>query len=215
MCGIVGCVGAADAAQVLLSGLRKLEYRGYDSSGIAVASDGIVDIRKSSGRLARLVETCQRDGYPQGSTGIGHTRWATHGAPTDANAHPHASDDGRFAVVHNGIIENWVELRRELEAEGCRFESETDTEVIAHLVERAYEGDLMKAVMKAAARLRGSYAAAVVCADEPDRIVVVREASPLIVGIGAGETCPGLHTAEYRFDDALIVPALRALEALI
>ena len=187
MCGIVGCVGAADVSRVLLSGLGKLEYRGYDSAGIAVVCDGAVDIRKSSGRLARLLAACERDGYPQGGAGIGHTRWATHGAPTDANSHPHASGDGRFAVVHNGIIENWAELRRELEAEGCRFESETDTEVIAHLVERAYEGDLLKAVMKAALRLRGSYAAAVVCADEPGRIVAVREASPLIVGIGAGE----------------------------
>lgn len=187
MCGIVGYTGNQSAAPLLLEGLKKLEYRGYDSAGIAVTEDHSIHISKVTGRIANLCEKTADGRLTPGTTGIGHTRWATHGAPTEPNAHPHASNDGRFAVVHNGIIENYVELRQELTREGYRFESETDTEVIVHLVEMYYAGDFKKAVMKASNRLRGSYAMGIVCADEPERIFVVREASPLILGVGIGE----------------------------
>lgn len=187
MCGIVGYTGNQSAAPLLLEGLKKLEYRGYDSAGIAVTEDHSIHISKVTGRIANLCEKTEDGRLTPGTTGIGHTRWATHGAPTEPNAHPHASNDGRFAVVHNGIIENYVELRQELTREGYRFESETDTEVIIHLVEMYYAGDFKKAVMKASNRLRGSYAMGIVCADEPERIFVVREASPLILGVGIGE----------------------------
>lgn len=187
MCGIVGYTGNQSAAPLLLEGLKKLEYRGYDSAGIAVTEDHSIHISKVTGRIANLCEKTEDGRLTPGTTGIGHTRWATHGAPTEPNAHPHASNDGRFAVVHNGIIENYVELRQELTREGYRFESETDTEVIVHLVEMYYAGDFKKAVMKASNRLRGSYAMGIVCADEPERVFVVREASPLILGVGIGE----------------------------
>ena len=187
MCGIVGYTGAQNGAPILLEGLKKLEYRGYDSAGIAVIQDRTIHIQKVTGRIANLCEKTQDGRLMPGCTGIGHTRWATHGAPTDTNAHPHASNDGRFAVVHNGIIENYVELRRELTEKGYHFESETDTEVIVHLVEHYYQGDLQQAVMKAANRLQGSYALGIICADEPGRVFVVREASPLILGVGIGE----------------------------
>ena len=187
MCGIVGYVGAKQAVPVLLQGLYKLEYRGYDSAGIAVVKDGKISLSKVTGRIANLSEKTDGGRLLPGCTGIGHTRWATHGAPTDTNAHPHVSNDGRFAVVHNGIIENYLELREELTEKGYRFSSETDTEVIVHLVEMYYAGDFRQAVMKASARLEGSYALGIVCADEPDRILVVREASPLILGVGVGE----------------------------
>ena len=187
MCGIVGYTGNQSAAPLLLEGLKKLEYRGYDSAGIAVTEDHSIHISKVTGRIANLCEKTEDGRLTPGTTGIGHTRWATHGAPTEPNAHPHASNDGRFAVVHNGIIENYVELRQELTREGYRFESETDTEVIVHLVEMYYAGDFKKAVMKASNRLRGSYAMGIVCADEPERIFVVREASPLILGVGIVE----------------------------
>lgn len=187
MCGIVGYTGNQSAAPLLLEGLKKLEYRGYDSAGIAVTEDHSIHISKVTGRIANLCEKTEDGRLTPGTTGTGHTRWATHGAPTEPNAHPHASNDGRFAVVHNGIIENYVELRQELTREGYRFESETDTEVIVHLVEMYYAGDFKKAVMKASNRLRGSYAMGIVCADEPERIFVVREASPLILGVGIGE----------------------------
>lgn len=187
MCGIVGYTGNQSAAPLLLEGLKKLEYRGYDSAGIAVMEDHSIHISKVTGRIANLCEKTEDGRLTPGTTGIGHTRWATHGAPTEPNAHPHASNDGRFAVVHNGIIENYVELRQELTREGYRFESETDTEVIVHLVEMYYAGDFKKAVMKASNRLRGSYAMGIVCVDKPERIFVVREASPLIMGVGIGE----------------------------
>ena len=187
MCGIVGYTGGQNAAPMLLEGLRKLEYRGYDSAGIAVTHDGSISISKATGRIAGLAEKTEDGRLLPGTTGIGHTRWATHGAPTEPNAHPHASNDGRFAVVHNGIIENYMELREELTRKGYRFESETDTEVVVHLVEMYYQGDLKQAVMRTSARLRGSYALGIICADEPDTIFVVREASPLILGVGIGE----------------------------
>ena len=187
MCGIVGYTGAQNGAPILLEGLKKLEYRGYDSAGIAVIQDRTIHIQKVTGRIANLCEKTQDGRLMPGCTGIGHTRWATHGAPTDTNAHPHASNDGRFAVVHNGIIENYVELRRELTEKGYHFESETDTEVIVHLVEHYYQGDFQQAVMKAANRLQGSYSLGIICDDEPGRVFVVREARPLILGVGIGE----------------------------
>ena len=187
MCGIVGYTGTQNAATILLEGLSKLEYRGYDSAGIAVAQNGSIAISKVTGRIAGLVEKTDNGRLLPGITGIGHTRWATHGAPTEPNAHPHTSNDGRFAVVHNGIIENYLELREELTQKGYHFDSETDTEVVAHLVEMYYKGDLKQAVMRTSARLRGSYALGIICAEEPGKIYAVREASPLILGVGIGE----------------------------
>ena len=187
MCGIVGFTGARAAAPVLLGGLERLEYRGYDSAGIAVLHGGEIQVEKVSGRIAKLREKTGDGTLTPGSAGIGHTRWATHGAPTDLNAHPHLSNDGRFAVVHNGIIENYLELRRELIRDGYVFQSETDTETIVHLLEKYYDGDIKTAVMKTAARLEGSYALGIVCTDTPDALYVVREASPLILGVGVGE----------------------------
>ena len=187
MCGIVGYTGTQNAAPVLLEGLKKLEYRGYDSAGIAVLNDGRIFISKVTGRIAGLAEKTEDGRLLPGVTGIGHTRWATHGAPTEPNAHPHTSNDGRFAVVHNGIIENYMELREELTRKGYHFESETDTEVVVHLVEMYYQDNLKQAVMRTAARLRGSYALGIICADEPEKIFAVREASPLILGVGIGE----------------------------
>ena len=187
MCGIVGYTGTQNAAPVLLEGLKKLEYRGYDSAGIAVLNDGRISISKVTGRIAGLAEKTEDGRLLPGVTGIGHTRWATHGAPTEPNAHPHTSNDGRFAVVHNGIIENYMELREELTRKGYHFESETDTEVVVHLVEMYYQDNLKQAVMRTAARLRGSYALGIICADEPEKIFAVREASPLILGVGIGE----------------------------
>ena len=187
MCGIVGYTGTQNAAPVLLEGLKKLEYRGYDSAGIAVLNDGRISISKVTGRIAGLTEKTEDGRLLPGVTGIGHTRWATHGAPTEPNAHPHTSNDGRFAVVHNGIIENYMELREELTRKGYHFESETDTEVVVHLVEMYYQDNLKQAVMRTAARLRGSYALGIICADEPEKIFAVREASPLILGVGIGE----------------------------
>ena len=187
MCGIVGFTGKQNAAPILLEGLKKLEYRGYDSAGIAVDQNGVISVSKVSGRIVNLCEKTEDGKSLSGFSGIGHTRWATHGAPTDANAHPHMSCDGRFSVVHNGIIENYIALRKELTASGYTFSSQTDTEVIVHLIEMYYNGDFKEAVMKAASRLEGSYALGVLCADCPGKIMAVREASPLILGIGVGE----------------------------
>lgn len=187
MCGIVGYTGSQAAAPILLEGLKKLEYRGYDSAGIAVLNDNLIAVSKVTGRIANLCERTADGKNCPGTVGIGHTRWATHGAPTDTNAHPHMSNDGKFAVVHNGIIENYIALREELIQKGYRFESQTDTEVIVHLIEMYYTGDLKKAVIKTSARLQGSYALGVVCTDEPEKVYVAREASPLILGVGVGE----------------------------
>ncbi len=187
MCGIVGYTGSQNAAPVLLDGLKKLEYRGYDSAGIAISQGQTIAISKVMGRISALSEKTAGGTLLPGTSGIGHTRWATHGAPTDVNAHPHASNDGKFAVVHNGIIENYLELRQDLTEKGYHFESETDTEVIVHLVEMYYQGDFKRAVMKAAARLQGSYALGILCAEYPGKILVLREASPLILGMGIGE----------------------------
>ncbi len=187
MCGIVGFTGKQSAAPILLDGLKKLEYRGYDSAGIAVMDQAQIDVVKVTGRIANLCEKTKDGEAVPGTCGIGHTRWATHGAPTEENAHPHLSNDGRFAVVHNGIIENYISLREELIKDGYHFESETDTEVIVHLIEMYYEGDMREALIRATNRLRGSYALGVICTEEPGKIYAVREASPLILGVGVGE----------------------------
>ena len=194
MCGIVGAVSTRNIVPILIEGLRRLEYRGYDSCGVAVHQDGRLRRARSTERVAEL-EINVRTDEVQGGTGIAHTRWATHGAPAVHNAHPHFSPGpgaqegsaGRIALVHNGIIENHDELRAELQARGYVFTSQTDTEVIAHLVDHLYQGDLLDAVQQAVPRLRGAYAIAVFCRDEPHRIVGAREGSPLILGVGVAE----------------------------
>jgi len=184
MCGIVGGVAQRNVVPILIEGLKRLEYRGYDSCGIAVFNDGLQRAR-SVHRVQDLDAQIRETGFA-GATGISHTRWATHGAPVTANAHPHFSCD-RIALVHNGIIENYEDIRKELQAVGFVFESQTDTEVIAHLVNHLYVGDLLNAVQQAVKKLRGAYAIAVFCRDEPQRIVGARFGSPLVVGLGGGE----------------------------
>ena len=186
MCGIVGYIGEQQALPILLEGLKKLEYRGYDSAGVAVIQAGNARVSKSVGRIASLEGRVNGD-VIQGSVGIGHTRWATHGRPSDPNAHPHTDCTGRFVVIHNGIIENYLDLREELMAQGHTFLSETDSETIPHLLESLYDGDIVSTVRRALQRLRGAYALAVLCQDEPDKIVAVRLASPLVIGLGQGE----------------------------
>lgn len=186
MCGIVGYVGKRQASEICLEGLRRLEYRGYDSAGIAVIHDGQLEVRKVVGKLANLTAALNQAPLP-GNIAIGHTRWATHGKPSVTNSHPHLSCDGRIAVVHNGIIENYSELREQLKAEGHRFQSETDTEVMPHLVEKYYQGDLREAVQQAILDLKGAFAFGVICADSPEELVAARRFSPLVVGIGEGE----------------------------
>ncbi|HDL41403.1 MAG TPA: glutamine--fructose-6-phosphate aminotransferase, partial [Actinobacteria bacterium] len=186
MCGIMGYVGPQQAATVLLDGLRRLEYRGYDSAGIAVAN-GAIAVLKAEGKIDRLqavVDAVQ----PPGTIGIGHTRWATHGAPSDANAHPHTDASGKFVVVHNGIIENHQSLRDELVESGNVFTSETDTEILAHLVADAYDGDLVAAVRSVVDVAEGAYALVVMTEHEPRKSVAVRRVSPMVVGLGDGET---------------------------
>jgi glucosamine--fructose-6-phosphate aminotransferase (isomerizing) len=188
MCGIVGYVGPRDAAPVLLDGLARLEYRGYDSAGIAlVTGAGEMFVEKRAGRVAHL-RSALLSGTPQAGVGLAHTRWATHGRPDDRNAHPHSDCRSEITVVHNGILENFLELRTELAGQGHRFESQTDSEALAHLVEDAYQGDLADALRSALRRARGAYAVAVVHRGEPDRVVGARSDVPLIVGVGEGET---------------------------
>lgn len=189
MCGIVGYCGHQQAEHVIIEGLRRLEYRGYDSAGLAVVADGGLHWAKKSGKLANLEARLKESPLPESTQGIGHTRWATHGAPTDANAHPHVSSDGRVAVVHNGIIENFATLKAELTAEGVHFTSETDTEVAAHLLgrETAAGSSLAEAMGKVASRLAGAFTLVAVSADEPDVVVAARRNSPLVVGLGEGE----------------------------
>ena len=186
MCGIVGYIGEQDASKVLISGLEKLEYRGYDSSGIAVCKASKIIVQKYQGRL-KVLEDHLLHNPITGHVGIGHTRWATHGAPSDRNSHPHCSEDGLIALVHNGIIENYQELRAELISKGYHFLSETDTEVIAHLIRDCYQGDFLNAVIDAVKQLKGAYALAIVCANEPDKVIAVRKDSPLVIGLGKGE----------------------------
>lgn len=189
MCGIVGAVAQRNITPILLEGLKRLEYRGYDSCGVALHVDGRLQRSRSTSRVADLESQIKETGL-QGFTGIAHTRWATHGAPATQNAHPHFSpteENARIALVHNGIIENHDELRRELTELGYKFTSQTDTEVIAHLVDHMYNGDLFETVQQAVKRLHGAYAIAVFCREEPHRVVAARQGSPLIVGLGKGE----------------------------
>ena len=186
MCGIMGYVGPRQAAPILVDGLRRLEYRGYDSAGVAVCDGTRLVVRKAEGKLARLAEMLDADPVA-GCSGIGHTRWATHGAPSDHNAHPHTDPSGEIAVVHNGIIENFLALKEELAAAGATFASETDSEVLAHLIAQEYRGDLLEATRRAVARAKGAYALVVISSREPGRIVAVRMISPLVVGLGEGE----------------------------
>ena len=187
MCGIVGYVGHRDAMSVILPGLRRLEYRGYDSAGIATAAGGRLDVRKKTGKIAALEMAVATD-PPRGTLGIGHTRWATHGRPSDANAHPHIDCVGQLAVVHNGIIENYRDLRKTMAAERHRFRSQTDTEVIAHLIERHQGEGLVDAVSRAARELDGAYAIACIAADAPNTLVALRRgSSPLVIGFGRDE----------------------------
>lgn len=186
MCGIVGYIGARDCTPILLDGLRSLEYRGYDSAGLAVLNNGAFEVLRRSGNLAQL-EDVLKDQIITGSLGIGHTRWATHGAPSEENAHPHLDCTGRIAVVHNGIIENYLTLREELKAGGHRFSSDTDTEVLAHLIEDTHQDDLVQAVRSAMKRVEGSFALAVISRDHPERLVATRRDSPLVLGLGKGE----------------------------
>ena len=189
MCGIVGYAGKQQAAPILLDGLAKLEYRGYDSAGICIGTSDGLTVEKAKGRLQVLRDKIENGAAVQGVTGIGHTRWATHGAPSDINSHPHLSDSGKIALVHNGIIENEAQLRQWLEDKGICFRSETDTEVIANLVGYFYEkdGSFVTAVQHAMARLEGSFALGILCADHPDKIIAVKKDSPLIFGFGKGE----------------------------
>ncbi|EQH78385.1 glutamine--fructose-6-phosphate transaminase (isomerizing) [Clostridioides difficile] len=188
MCGIVGYLGSRKAAEVIVEGLSKLEYRGYDSAGVAVNSSNEkeLNIRKFKGRLSVLAEDLEKNPI-DGNLGIGHTRWATHGEPSDVNSHPHFNQAKTIAVVHNGIIENYMEIKEELISEGVKFESQTDTEVIAHLVDKYYEGNLLDAVYKTISKLRGAYALGVICKEHGNELVAVRKDRPLVVGVGEGE----------------------------
>ena len=187
MCGIVGYIGSKDVVSVLIEGLRKLEYRGYDSAGVALVHDGVVDLRRSAGKLANLEAVIA--GNPiTGRYGVGHTRWATHGRPTEENAHPHRDCTGRIVVVHNGIIENYLDLKHELQHQGHKFVTETDTEIVAHLVERETKDDgLENAVRRALVLMRGLFALVLISADDPEKIVTVRNGPPIVVGLGDGE----------------------------
>ncbi|KQO16591.1 glutamine--fructose-6-phosphate transaminase (isomerizing) [Paenibacillus sp. Leaf72] len=208
MCGIVGYIGKRDSQAILIEGLKKLEYRGYDSAGIAVFTDNGLEVSKAKGRLANLEGKLQ--GEPlHGSVGIGHTRWATHGKPSDVNSHPHTDNSAKFSVVHNGIIENYLDLKDELTAKGHVFVSETDTEVISHLVADEYDGNIIEAVQRAVKRMRGAFALGVLTEFEPEKLVAVRFASPLVIGVGKGENFIGSdipaileHTRDvYILDD--------------
>src|SRR5215813_358217 len=187
MCGIVGYIGPKDVVPVLIDGLRKLEYRGYDSAGVAVVDHGAVNLRRSAGKLSNLEQVISADPI-KGDYGVGHTRWATHGRPTEENAHPHRDCTGKIVVVHNGIIENYLQLKQELQRQGHKFATETDTEIVAHLVEREMKTDgLENAVRRALMLMRGLFALVLISADDPEKIVAVRKGPPIVVGLGDGE----------------------------
>ena len=194
MCGIVGYVGSREAVPVLLNGLKRLEYRGYDSAGLAVASGGVISLHKQAGKVSALGSSLSRSwsgqSQQEATCGVAHTRWATHGAPSTENAHPHLDQSGRIALVHNGIIENYRDIRRHLEKQGHEFRSETDSETLAHLIGSCYTetGDLLEATSAALGRVEGTFGIAVVCADHPDRIVVARRGSPIVIGVSEDET---------------------------
>ena len=187
MCGIVGFIGAEEAAPILLDSLSRLEYRGYDSAGLAVyGPEQGLQVKKAKGRLQVLSDLTQEGATLHGKVGLGHTRWATHGEPSDVNSHPHISEKGRFAVVHNGIVENYMEIREFLEHQGIRFASQTDTEVVAQLLDYYYTDDMMDAIEHTLQRIQGAYALGILCVDHPDTLVAVRKDSPLILGHGEG-----------------------------
>ena len=190
MCGIVGYIGKEQAAPILLEGLARLEYRGYDSAGICVAENGMLDIAKCKGRLANLAEKTAHGALMHGTVGIGHTRWATHGEPNDINSHPHVSQNGKIALVHNGIIENYLEIREFLEEKGVQFASETDSEVVAQLLEYCLGLDevhcMQDAIYMVLHRIEGAYAFGIVCADDPERLYAARKDAPLLLGYGDG-----------------------------
>src|SRR6478752_6478283 len=218
MCGIIGYIGSKDVVPVLIEGLRRLEYRGYDSAGVAVVHNGAIDLRRSAGKLANLEQVIGIDPI-SGDYGIGHTRWATHGRPTEENAHPHRDCTGRIVVVHNGIIENYLDLKQQLQKEGHTFVTETDTEIVAHLVEREMKDDgLENAVRRALLYMRGLFALVLISADDPNKIVTVRNGPPIVVGLGEGEffvasDIPAIlsHTRDVVFlgdeEMAIITPA--------
>ena len=186
MCGIVGYIGDGKAKEIIIDGLKRLEYRGYDSAGIALCIDGKIETRKHVGGIENLEKIIDDKEY-ESNIGIGHTRWAAHGAPSDVNAHPHNNEDNTVTVVHNGIIENYTELKETLiKDHGIEFRSETDSEVIAQLIGVLYDGDIHEAVNSAVKKMRGAYAIGVVCAHEPDKIIAVRKDAPLVAGIGKG-----------------------------
>ncbi len=200
MCGIVGYVGSKQALEIVVEGLRRLEYRGYDSAGVAVITGGELEMRKKAGKLANLEALLGEDPLPDSTTGIGHTRWATHGAPNDINAHPHLSGDARIAIIHNGIIENFAELRAELVAQGVETVSETDSEVAAHLLALAlpdWQGDLAAAMRAVCRRLEGAFTLVAIDADAPDLVVAARRNSPLVVGRGIGENFVASDVAAF------------------
>src|SRR5262245_15329236 len=186
MCGIIGYVGHREAAPVLIQGLRRLEYRGYDSAGVAVFNGGGIEVRRSVGKLSNL-DQLLRDDPIHGSVGMGHTRWATHGRPSEANAHPHRA--GKVVVIHNGIIENYLELRQELSAKGRTFSSETDTEVISHLIDEYIKSGMafLPATRAALQRLHGAFSIVAECESEPGRILTAKNATPIVIGLGEGE----------------------------
>ncbi|MCM1368122.1 MAG: glutamine--fructose-6-phosphate transaminase (isomerizing) [Roseburia sp.] len=186
MCGIIGYVGKKQATGILVNGLKRLEYRGYDSSGVAVVCDDKIDVVKMSGKVARL-EQKLKEHTPVGTIGIGHTRWATHGVPNDINSHPQSSNDGRFVIVHNGIIENYAELKTRLTERGYSFKSETDTEVMAVLLQELYTRNIVSTLSALMKELKGSYAVGIICADAPDRLYAIRKDNPLVVALGNGE----------------------------
>ena len=186
MCGIVGYVGKRNAQDVLLDGLEKLEYRGYDSAGIAVYEKGGIRVEKCVGRLDALRHKLEGK-MPEGCMGIGHTRWATHGRPSDRNSHPHTDESGDFVVVHNGIIENYLMLKEQLIAKGHKFASDTDTEIVAHLFAEFYDGDMEEAVKKVLKTIEGSYSLVFMCKAEPDKLICTKKDNPLIIGLGEGE----------------------------
>src|SRR6187402_3013324 len=187
MCGIIGYLGSKPVVPVLIEGLRRMEYRGYDSAGVALVSPEGISLRRSAGKLANLEDVIDSDPIA-GDYGVGHTRWATHGRPTEENAHPHRDCTGKIVVVHNGIIENYLELKHELQGQGHVFKTETDTEIVAHLVEREMGTDgLENAVRRALKLMRGLFALVLISADDPEKIVAVRKGPPIVVGLGDGE----------------------------